>query len=65
MKRPVVAPEDRVLTTGEAADMVRVQSRTIVHWCDDGKLKYFRTPGGHRRIRLGDLAAVVKGLRPE
>jgi excisionase family DNA binding protein len=65
MKRIMLAPDERILTTGEVALRMHVDARTVVHWCDSGKLKYFRTPGGHRRIRLSDLTDAVNGAHQD
>ncbi len=35
--------------------MLQVDKSTVKRWTDDGKLKCFRTPGGHRKFRAEDL----------
>lgn len=37
-------------TVGEAAALLGVHPNTVLNWCSAGKLRFFRTPGGHRRI---------------
>lgn len=44
-----------ILTTAGAAEILGYSPATVVRACDAGKLKCFRTPGGHRRIYLSDL----------
>ena len=44
-----------ILTTKDAAVYAGYSSATVVRACDAGKIKHFRTPGGHRRIYLSDL----------
>lgn len=52
--------ETRFLTSHEVAALVRVSPSAVLRWIDQGLLKAFRTPGGHRRV---DLAALVSFLR--
>lgn len=42
---------DLSISVGHAAQIFSVCPKTIRRWCDDGRLDYFRTPGGHRRVR--------------
>jgi len=48
-----------VLRMSEIAEIIRVDSKTVTRWCTQGKLAFFRTPGGHRRVRKEDF---VKAL---
>jgi excisionase family DNA binding protein len=50
-----------VLSIGEAATMAGVRVETMRRWLDSGTLPSFRTPGGHRRVRTADVAAVLTG----
>jgi len=43
------------LTPKQAADLLGVTVRTLHRWEVDGKLKPFRTEGGHRRYSVSDL----------
>lgn len=52
--------ETSVLTVSEAAAYAGVDISTIRLWCDNGRLPHSRTPGGHRRIRAGDLTALLR-----
>ncbi len=45
-----------LFTTRDVADMLQVDKSTIKRWTDEGKLKCFRTPGGHRKFRAEDLS---------
>lgn len=47
------------LTTGQAARLAGTHVDTIRRWCDRGDLRAWRTPGGQRRIRRSDLAAIL------
>lgn len=43
------------LTLGEASRLLGIHPATLRHWADQGAIKFFRTPGGHRRFALRDL----------
>jgi excisionase family DNA binding protein len=51
--------DETMLTTGEAARVVRVSRPTIIRWCKLGYLTPKWTPSGHRRIRYADLLTAV------
>jgi excisionase family DNA binding protein len=44
-----------LFTTNDVAKILRVDKSTIKRWTDEGKLKCFRTPGGHRKFRSEDV----------
>ena len=44
-----------LFTTKDVAQMLQVDKSSIKRWTDEGKLKCFRTPGGHRKFRAEDL----------
>src|SRR2546427_12697582 len=46
---------DRLYTTHDISTMLQVDPSTVSKWIDKGVLLAFRTPGGHRRVRAGDL----------
>ena len=46
---------EKFFTTNEVATMLRVDKSTIKRWTEEGKIKCFRTPGGHRKFRSEDL----------
>lgn len=50
---------ERWLPLGEAASRLGVDEATLRHWADTGRIKTFRTPGGHRRFQEGDLHALI------
>ncbi len=47
-----------------AADLLGVHPATVRNWADEGKLPYRRTPGKHRRFRVGDLTRLAQN-QPE
>jgi excisionase family DNA binding protein len=48
------------LSLGEAASRLGVDEATLRHWADTGKIRTFRTPGGHRRFQQDDLQALIQ-----
>jgi len=46
---------ERILTTHEIARDCYVTGRTVVQWINEGKLKAFRTPGNHSRIKAEEF----------
>ncbi len=42
-------------TTDDLSKMFRVGKSTIKRWTDEGKLKCFKTPGGHRKFSLANV----------
>lgn len=49
-----------VLTTHQVSQYCKVDLSTIINWIEEGKIPAYRTPGGHRRIKKGDLIAFLK-----
>ena len=62
MGTPVVrgGAESEWLTLGEAARVLGVDETTLRTWADSGKVRVFRTPGGHRRFSAADLRALME-----
>lgn len=54
------------LTTGGAASHCHVTSPAIKNWIREGKLKAFRTPGGHSRIEIKEFQRFLRehGMPP-
>ncbi len=46
---------ETLFTTKELAAMLQVGTTTIKRWTDEGNLRCFRTPGGHRKVRAEDV----------
>jgi excisionase family DNA binding protein len=53
-------PED-FRSTQEAAKILGVSPKTIQLWTEQGVLKAWKTAGGHRRITLESIMALVEG----
>jgi excisionase family DNA binding protein len=42
------------LSLREASEKMGVSAATLRVWADEGRIQSYRTPGGHRRFRLGE-----------
>ena len=49
----------RWLSLGSAAEFVGVDRATLRGWADAGKVRVYRTPGGHRRFNPTDLESLL------
>lgn len=54
-----IEPET-VLTTFRAAKLLQVDPSTVNNWIRQGRIRAFRTPGGHGRIRACDLVCFMR-----
>lgn len=54
----------RLITTKEAAELLRVTPRTVLNWIDNGKIPYVELPsnGSHHEYRIPVLA-LLQSLR--
>ncbi len=43
------------LTLKEASEFLGIHFTTLRKWADEGEIRVFRTPGGHRRFSVADL----------
>lgn len=43
------------LTLREASEFLGIHFTTLRKWSDEGEIRVFRTPGGHRRFSVADL----------
>ncbi len=50
---------DQLYTTHDISRLLQVDPSTVSKWIDRGILLAFRTPGGHRRVRSGDLRSFL------
>jgi excisionase family DNA binding protein len=46
---------EQLLTSHEVGDLLQVNPSSVKKWVNEGRIPAFRTPGGHRRIKVGDL----------
>jgi excisionase family DNA binding protein len=49
-----------LLSPKQVAQALRVSESSVKRWCDKGSIATIYTDGGHRRIRLADLAGFVR-----
>lgn len=54
---------ERFYSTAELARICGVSISTIKRWTDSGLLRCVRTPGGHRKFRLQDVAEAARQLQ--
>lgn len=52
--------EKNFYTTHQVSRLCSVYPTTVINWIKEGKLPAYTTPGGHRRIRKGDLLNLMK-----
>jgi excisionase family DNA binding protein len=48
-----------VFTVNQVSELLQVSPQTIVNWIEAGRLKAYKTPGGHRRVKKSDLEEFV------
>jgi excisionase family DNA binding protein len=48
------------LSVGKASKVLGISEATLRHWTDDGRVKAFVTPGGHRRYSEHELKRFTK-----
>jgi excisionase family DNA binding protein len=59
-------PEDPIgerkwLTLGLARTLLGINEATLRQWADNGLVRAFRTPGGHRRFSTEDIYSLMEG----
>lgn len=50
----------RLFTSHEVATLVQVSPSSVLKWIEQGKLKAYRTPGGHRRVSSDELIGFLR-----
>lgn len=63
--RSVSAPTRGYYSTKEVAALLLVDVTTIRRWADAGKLRCFRTPGGHRRFTQAQVSNFIQKYQYE
>lgn len=46
-------------TTGRVAELCNVTYRSVLKWIEEGKLRSYRTPGGHNRVEKEDFLSFL------
>ena len=49
---------ERMISISEASEILGVDIRTLQRWDNDGRLKAYRTLGGHRRYKLSEIESL-------
>jgi excisionase family DNA binding protein len=62
---PAIADPEGWLTLREASRRLDVHPATLRQWADRGRVRSFRTPGGHRRFSAEDVGALLTALSAE
>jgi len=60
-----VLKEDHYYSTRELSKLLRANESTVKRWADSGKLKCFKTPGGHRKFPPWHVAEFITKYRYE
>jgi excisionase family DNA binding protein len=50
---------EKMLTPGAVAEKFSVDVKTVARWADAGRIRYIRTPGGHRRFPESAVTALL------
>lgn len=50
---------EKLLTPGEVATLLRVDPKTVTRWANDGRISRLKTPGGHSRFRESEIRALL------
>ena len=50
----------KALTTYDIAKYCDVSPRTAIQWISEGKIKAYRTPGNHCRVKIEDFIPFLK-----
>lgn len=53
------------ISSRKAAEILNFNESTIKRWADSGKIKCFRTPGGHRKFNLDDIRKLAEDHKLE
>ncbi len=52
------------LSLGRACRLLGVNETTLRRWADEGRVRTFRTPGGHRRFAIADIRELLRSAEP-
>jgi excisionase family DNA binding protein len=58
MPQPHATPSQEALSLGAASRVLGVDPDTLRRWADQGRVRFFLTPGGHRRFDRASLERV-------
>ncbi len=46
---------DKLISISQAGKMLGITPKTLQIWCNEDKIRYYRTVGGHRRFKIEDI----------
>ncbi|MEI8258963.1 MAG: helix-turn-helix domain-containing protein [Deltaproteobacteria bacterium] len=52
-----------IISTRQVAELLAVSEATVKRWSDAGSLRCFKTPGGHRKFRMEDVADFLRSYQ--
>lgn len=55
--------ENRSYSTRQIAEELGVSVQTVQRWVDSGRLKAWKTPGGHRKIDAASADELIRAMR--
>jgi excisionase family DNA binding protein len=58
-----VEGNEKLLSVGEAAELLGVSAASLRKWSDQGLVPVYRTPGGQRRYSPADLQRFIESMR--
>lgn len=53
--------KERLLRTGEVAEMLGVDRHTVIRWIKEGKIRAVRLPSGRHRIPESEVRKILEG----
>src|SRR5215831_7199687 len=62
---PAASAREEWLSLQEASERLHVHADTLRQWADRGRIRSYRTPGGHRRFQAADVDALAEQSAPE
>jgi len=54
--------KEKTYSTVQISKLLGITRQTVSHWVDQGKLKGYKTPGGHRKILQHELVAFCRSF---
>lgn len=59
LKQTITNGSERWISLGAACKVLGINATTLRHWANDGKVRTFRTMGGHRRFSRHDVYNLI------
>ena len=64
MPRIAESTQTHWLSLGAASRVLGINQATLRSWADQGRIRAYRTPGGHRRFSREDVEAITQSAGP-